>query len=155
LGRDHASVAGREDYLRVELAERGGALWADPLPGGSAAISNVLYADGLVVVPADREKVAAGEEVEVRLYGEGGSGAPIYCTTGGGITGFQSSWMQLATSKRKNARTFSPSSSPVPQASGPGKRASSGRVRGTTWGSTWAARPHCMSGVAPAGAFTV
>jgi molybdopterin molybdotransferase len=68
LARAHASVPGREDYLRVQLAERDGALWAEPLPGGSAAISNVLFADGLVLVPADRDKLAAGEEVDVLLY---------------------------------------------------------------------------------------
>jgi molybdopterin molybdotransferase len=65
LARDHVSVAGREDYVRVRLAERDGALWADPLPGGSAAISNVVFADGLVRVDAARERVAAGEEVTV------------------------------------------------------------------------------------------
>jgi molybdopterin molybdotransferase len=68
LGREHVSVAGREDYVRVRLVERDGALHADPLPGGSASLSNVLYADGLVRVEAAREKVAAGEEVDVLLY---------------------------------------------------------------------------------------
>jgi molybdopterin molybdotransferase len=68
LGAAHKSVAGREDYLRVRLVTRDGALWADPLPGGSATLSNVVRADALVCVPADRLEVAAGEFVEALLY---------------------------------------------------------------------------------------
>jgi molybdopterin molybdotransferase len=64
----HKSVAGREDFLRVRLAIRDGEYWADPLPGGSATLSNVVRADALVWVPADRLEVAAGESVEAVLY---------------------------------------------------------------------------------------
>ena len=52
ISREHRSVVGREDYLRVRLVERDGATWADPLPGGSATLSNVVFADGLVRVDA-------------------------------------------------------------------------------------------------------
>jgi molybdopterin biosynthesis enzyme len=61
-------VVGREDYLRVRLVERDGALWADPLPGGSATLSNVVYADGLVRVDAAVPGLAAGDPVDVLLY---------------------------------------------------------------------------------------
>jgi len=68
IGREHRSVVGREDYLRVRLVEREGALWADPLPGGSATLSNVVYADGLVRVDAAVPGLAAGDPVDVLLY---------------------------------------------------------------------------------------
>ena len=68
LAREVRSVVGREDYIRVRLAEGGGALVADPLPGGSAALSNVIFADGLVRVDAARPSLAAGEPVDVLLY---------------------------------------------------------------------------------------
>ncbi len=68
LGAPHKSVRGREDYLRVRLVTRDGALWADPLPGGSATLSNVVRADALVRVEADRLELAAGDPVEALLY---------------------------------------------------------------------------------------
>ena len=68
ISRDHKSVAGREDYLRVRLVERDGGLWAEPLPGGSATLSNVVFADGLVRVDADRAGLSAGDAVDVLLY---------------------------------------------------------------------------------------
>jgi molybdopterin molybdotransferase len=63
------SVVGREDYVRVRFETREGTLWALPLPGGSAALGNVLFADGLVRVDATSEGIAAGEEVDVWLLG--------------------------------------------------------------------------------------
>ena len=68
LGAAHKSVGGREDYLRVRLVTRDGELWADPLPGGSSTLSNVVRADALVRVEADRLDIAAGEPVEALLY---------------------------------------------------------------------------------------
>jgi molybdopterin molybdotransferase len=68
LSKDQASVAGREDYVRVRLVDRDGALWADPLPGGSSAIANVLFADGLVRIDAAQDRAVAGTEVDVLLY---------------------------------------------------------------------------------------
>src|SRR6478609_7519253 len=68
IGREHRSVVGREDYLRVRLVERDGATWADPLPGGSATLSNVVFADGLVRVDAAAPGLAAGDPVDVLLY---------------------------------------------------------------------------------------
>jgi molybdopterin molybdotransferase len=73
MARAQPSVVGREDYLRVRLVERGGGgeppeAWAEPLPGGSAAISNVVFADGLVRVDAARAALAVGDAVEILLY---------------------------------------------------------------------------------------
>ena len=68
FGREHKSVVGREDYLRVRVIERDGALWAEPLPGGSAALSNVVLADGLVRVDADRPGLSPGDPVDVLVY---------------------------------------------------------------------------------------
>ena len=68
LAKAQPSVVGREDYLRVRLVERDGRVWAEPLVGGSAAISNVVRADGLGRVDAARAALDAGEDVDVLLY---------------------------------------------------------------------------------------
>lgn len=68
IGREHRSVVGREDYLRVRIVERDGGCWAEPLPGGSATLSNVVFAHGLVRVPAAAAGLAAGDPVDVLLY---------------------------------------------------------------------------------------
>jgi molybdopterin molybdotransferase len=68
IAREHRSVVGREDYLRVRLVDRDGATWAEALPGGSATLSNVVLADGLVRVDATTPALAAGDAVEVLLY---------------------------------------------------------------------------------------
>jgi molybdopterin molybdotransferase len=68
LAKPQASVVGREDYVRVRLVERDGESWAEPVAGGSAAISNVVFADGLVRVDAARSGLAAGDPVDVFLY---------------------------------------------------------------------------------------
>jgi molybdopterin molybdotransferase len=60
LARGVASQVGREDYVRVRLFTRDGELWADPLPGGSSAISNLVLADGLVRIEAARDRIAEG-----------------------------------------------------------------------------------------------
>jgi molybdopterin molybdotransferase len=68
LATAQPSVVGREDYLRVRLVERAGETWAEPLAGGSAALSNVVFADGLVRIDAARAGLDAGESVDVFLY---------------------------------------------------------------------------------------
>jgi molybdopterin molybdotransferase len=68
IAREHRSAVGREDYLRVRLVERDGGAWAEPLPGGSATLSNVVLADGLVRVDAATPALAAGDPVDVLLY---------------------------------------------------------------------------------------
>ncbi|MES1172562.1 MAG: gephyrin-like molybdotransferase Glp [Bacteroidota bacterium] len=68
LARPASKPASREDYLRVRLSQRDGEVWADALPGGSAAISNVIFADGLARIPAGVERLEAGAWVGVRLF---------------------------------------------------------------------------------------
>ncbi len=57
----------REDHVRVALNERHNGLWATPVPGGSGAITSMVRADGIVVVPPQRT-LEEGTEVEVRLF---------------------------------------------------------------------------------------
>ena len=65
LSENIASQPGREDYVRVRLAERNSGLIATPLPGQSGAIFNLVSADGLVCIPANAEGLDDGAEVEV------------------------------------------------------------------------------------------
>lgn len=65
LTRRLASVAGREDWVRIRLNQDGR---VEPLLGGSAALSTVLRADGYLRVPANVEGIAEGDEVEVYLH---------------------------------------------------------------------------------------
>ena len=65
--RNIPSVPGREDYVRVRLEEREGALWAHPIFGKSGAISNLVNANGLIRIGIDEEGLEEGEESEVFL----------------------------------------------------------------------------------------
>jgi molybdopterin molybdotransferase len=59
------SEAGRTDYVRVALeGDRARPLGA----GGASILSSTTRADGVLLVPADRERLEAGEPVEIRLY---------------------------------------------------------------------------------------
>lgn len=65
LTADVASAAGRVDYVRVRRAGAG----VEPLgAGGASRLSTAVAADGFVLVPVDREGLAAGEPVEVWWY---------------------------------------------------------------------------------------
>jgi molybdopterin molybdotransferase len=65
LARKVASMVGRVDYVRVQVS--GGQV--EPLAvSGASILSSTTRADGFVLVPADSEGHAAGEEVEVYLY---------------------------------------------------------------------------------------
>ena len=55
------SAAGRLDIVQVRLVDG----TAHPLPRGSALLSTLVRADGQLVVPEDRDGIAAGEEVEI------------------------------------------------------------------------------------------
>lgn len=58
----------REDHIRVSLVERGGTMWAAPLPGGSAIMTSMVRADGIVTVPPNTT-LDEGTEVTVRRVG--------------------------------------------------------------------------------------
>lgn len=67
LARNLASRQGREDWVRVRLEPRPGALpLAHPLLGKSGLLKTLVAADGLVAVPHDREGLYAGSLVAVR-----------------------------------------------------------------------------------------
>lgn len=59
-----ASVAGRLDYVRIKLKDG----IANPIAAGASRLSSTVEADGFILVPHERDSLAAGEEVEVRLY---------------------------------------------------------------------------------------
>ena len=68
LARPYAKPASREDYLRVRLEARDGELWAEVVPGGSSAISNVIFSDGLARIAAGISQLEAGAAVDVRRF---------------------------------------------------------------------------------------
>ncbi|AGL00720.1 molybdopterin molybdotransferase MoeA [Desulfoscipio gibsoniae] len=68
LTRNMRSAAGREDYLRVRLYQENGEVIADPVLGKSGLISTMVQADGLARIPAEKEGIEAGENIEVKLF---------------------------------------------------------------------------------------
>jgi len=65
LARKIASAVGRTDYVRVSL-EKGRVV---PIStSGASILSSTVRADGVVVVPREREGMPEGAEVEVLLY---------------------------------------------------------------------------------------
>lgn len=68
LTRNLASQAGRLDYTPARLVARDGELQAEPIFGKSNQIFTLVFADGMIVTPADSNGLQAGELVEVRLF---------------------------------------------------------------------------------------
>ena len=68
LARRLTSPMGVEDYIRVKLGRVGEKLVATPMGRGAGAISSLVRADGLMVVPAGREGIGEGQEVAVQLF---------------------------------------------------------------------------------------
>jgi molybdopterin molybdotransferase len=62
------SQAGRLDYTPARLLTREGELQAEPIFGKSNQIFTLVFADGMIVTPADSNGLQAGEMVEVRLF---------------------------------------------------------------------------------------
>jgi molybdopterin molybdotransferase len=76
VGRTHATLAtayrkkpGKAHYLRcrLELADEGWRARLTRETQGSHVLTSMLAADALAVIPAEREEIAAGEQVEVEL----------------------------------------------------------------------------------------
>ncbi|HEX2301646.1 MAG TPA: molybdopterin biosynthesis protein [Pseudonocardiaceae bacterium] len=67
LARKLPSPLGMDDWVRVRLGRVGGRVVATPLPRGAGALTSLVRADGLLVVPAGLEGHHAGTEVEVQL----------------------------------------------------------------------------------------
>ncbi|MFY9807328.1 MAG: substrate-binding domain-containing protein, partial [Pseudonocardiaceae bacterium] len=62
-----ASPLGMDDWVRVRVGRVGGRIVATPLPRGAGALTSLVRADGLLVVPAGLEGHHPGTEVEVQL----------------------------------------------------------------------------------------
>jgi putative molybdopterin biosynthesis protein len=67
LARRLTSPMGVEDYVRVKLGRVGERMVATPVGRGAGVISSLVRADGLLVVPAGREGLGEGQEVQVEL----------------------------------------------------------------------------------------
>ena len=65
--RNLPSAQGREDYVRVRLLEKDGAMWAEPIFKRSGLISSMAEADGLLRIPERSEGLYQGEWAEVFL----------------------------------------------------------------------------------------
>jgi len=68
IGRSIASASGRVDYIRVALKEDSEQLTAEPVLGKSGLITTMVRADGMVIIPSEKEGLEAGEAVEVILF---------------------------------------------------------------------------------------
>jgi len=68
LARKVVSPLGQEEFVRVKLLAGPEGLVAVPLGRGAGAISSLVQADGLLVVPRLSEGFEAGSEVEVQLF---------------------------------------------------------------------------------------
>lgn len=68
IGRSIASVAGREDRVRVILEKRGDDLWAQPVLGKSGLISLAVRTTGVAVIPHEAEGVEKGDEIVIELF---------------------------------------------------------------------------------------
>ena len=67
LARRVASPADLDEWVRVRLGRVEGRLVATELPRGAGALSSLVRADGLLLIPAGAEGRDADAEVEVRL----------------------------------------------------------------------------------------
>jgi molybdopterin molybdotransferase len=70
MTRRISSALGRKTFVRVHVFERNGDVFAEPVSAkGSGAISTMTRGNGFMVVPENREGVAEGELVMIRLFG--------------------------------------------------------------------------------------
>lgn len=70
IARRIVSNLGVEEFLRVKLGRIGDKIVASPLSRGAGVITSVVRADGIVRIPALKEGLETGEEVEVELLRE-------------------------------------------------------------------------------------
>lgn len=57
-----------QEYIRVTLGNVHGTFCASPLAGGAGVITSFTKADGVLIVPQNREGYEAGESVQIRLF---------------------------------------------------------------------------------------
>lgn len=68
LSRNLPSRSGRTDYVRVKLDQAADKMFAVPVFGRSGMLRTLTAADGFLVIPAEKEGLIEGEEVEVFLW---------------------------------------------------------------------------------------
>ncbi|MDK2879091.1 MAG: molybdopterin molybdotransferase [Thermoanaerobacteraceae bacterium] len=71
MSRRVVSSIGTEEFLRVKLGRIGERVCASPLPRGAGVIMSMVRADGIARIPALKEGLEAGEQVEVELLRPG------------------------------------------------------------------------------------
>jgi molybdopterin molybdotransferase len=64
MATDVRSEEGREQYIRVKIENNA----ATPVLGKSGLLNTLLHSDGIIHIPAGKEGVERGEEIEVRLW---------------------------------------------------------------------------------------
>lgn len=96
LARRQASPMGMDDFVRVKLGRVGERLVATPLGRGAGVISSLVRADGLLVIPADREGLEEGTAVEVELLRPLADILPAVVATGSHdiVLDLVSSWLR-------------------------------------------------------------
>ena len=67
LTRKVTSPPGDDDFVRVALGKVGGRILASPLARGAGAITSLVRADGLALLPRGVQGLPAGAEVKVQL----------------------------------------------------------------------------------------
>jgi putative molybdopterin biosynthesis protein len=68
LTRKVTSPPGDEDYMRVVIGKVGDDLLAAPLPRAAGAITSLVRADGITILPPGIQGLEAGASIKVRLY---------------------------------------------------------------------------------------
>jgi len=69
LTRKVPSALGRRVFLRVQVFEKDGEFWAEPVRvKGSGILSTMTKANGYVMIPETREGLDKGESVTVHLF---------------------------------------------------------------------------------------
>ncbi len=69
LTRKVPSALGRRVFLRVQVFEKDGEFWAEPVRvKGSGILSTMTKANGYVMIPETREGLDRGESVTVHLF---------------------------------------------------------------------------------------
>jgi molybdopterin molybdotransferase len=70
MTRKVAAALGRKTFVRVKVTQKNGEFTAEPVSArGSGSISTMTRGNGFVIVPENREGVAEGEVVAVRMFG--------------------------------------------------------------------------------------
>jgi molybdopterin molybdotransferase len=70
MTRGISTALGRKTFVRIRAFVKNGEVFVEPVSArGSGAISTMTRGNGFVVVPEDREGVAEGEIVSVKLFG--------------------------------------------------------------------------------------